>query len=191
MSFRERERENFTNPSFGINKKGWKTMNEQKYKRTGKNLNKLSFLTSLGLIFFVIIGCSMEPSGIDSIEVSKDKEGKQTTKTFNPGDTVHVKVTPGTFIGKAKIKSYMTAGEDFDDIKKDEKVSKTEQVLEIKDDEFATFSIELFEDHPGGKVNIVAELINDEGKKLDTKTVELKISTKSEGVIPYAPPTHP
>lgn len=166
-------------------------MNEQNYKSPGKNLNKLSFLTALGLIFFVIVGCSSDPSGIDSIEVSKDKEGKQTTKNFNPGDPVHVRVKPGTFSGKATIKSYMTAGEDFDDVKKDEKIPETEQVLEIKDDEFAIFIIKLYEDHPGGKVNIVAELINDEGKKLDTKTVELKISKKSEGVMPYAPPTHP
>lgn len=156
-----------------------------------KYLNKHSFLTSLAILIFVVVGCSFDATEIESVEVSKDKEGKQITKIFNQGDPIYVRINPGTFSGKTKIKAYLTAGEEFSDIKKGEKIPGSEQTIEINDDQIATFSIQMSETDDGGTYNLVAELINSEGKTQDTETVEIKINKKSDGVKPYAPPTHP
>lgn len=154
-----------------------------------KYLNKNSFLTSLAILIFVVAGCSFEATEIESVEVSKDKEGKQITKDFNQGDPIHVRIKPGTFSGKTKIKTYLTAGEEFSDVKKGEKLPGSEQTIEINDDQIATFSFQMSETSDGGTYNVVAELIDSEGKTRDTETVEIKINRKSDGVKPYSPPT--
>lgn len=153
-------------------------MNEQKYKRTGISLNKLSMLAALGILFSIIVGCSIEPSGIKRLWVTKKKDGLLVSDTFKPGDTIYAKVTPRTFTGKVKIKFYMTAGEDYEDAKKDEKITETDEVLEINENEVAHFSVELSEEYPSRKLNLVAEMINEEGKKIDTKAVEIEVTTK-------------
>ena len=160
-------------------------------RRTMKSRNKITILTSIVILFFVVIGCESGPPKIRNVIVSNQKEAKEKKVNFEAKDTIYVKVEVENNFEDMKVKSNMTLEQDVYDRKKGEVFPGTEGTNDFGTDiEYLTLEFSYDGGFPTGKYKINLELLDKEGNKVDSKSVEVsaKGSDDSEEKSAYSPP---
>ncbi len=160
-------------------------------KRVMKSQNKITIFTSLAILVFVIIGCETGPPKIGEVIVSDKKGAKESNLKFQPKDTIHVLVDIENNLEDMKIKSNMTLGQDIYDLKKNDIVPGTDGTDNFDRNADKRF-LEFFYDDsliPAGKYNINIELQDRDGKKVDSRSIEIEVegNDESEEKSAYSP----
>lgn len=139
-----------------------------------KNLNKFSLFTPAAILILAVIGCNMSTANMSSLTTSKDKEGKTAATTFSNGDTIFAAAAVSNNPGKVKVKTSLIA-EDAEGLNKGETLNGSDVTLELDGDGVSNYSLPVTESVPPGKYKLTADMINEEGEKKDSKTVEITV----------------
>lgn len=151
-------------------------MNIDKITKSGKFMNKSSILISLAVLILVIIGCDTGPASITSLKTAKDKDGKEASAVFKADDKIFARADISNNLENTKIRSNMTAAEDLEGLKKGEIFPGTDSTEDFKSEsDIQWLEYSHPDGFPVGKYKINMELMDKEGKKLDSKSVEITI----------------
>jgi hypothetical protein len=136
-------------------------------------------LIGLGLVAIVLFtaafACNMSTANISSLKTMKEKDGADTT-TYKAGDTIYANATVSNNGGKVTVRMYLQA-EDAPGVnmKKGDMVPNSETKLELDGDGVAKYSYPTYATTKGGKFNVVAEMMNSDGEKKDSKSVTITV----------------
>lgn len=144
-----------------------------------KNKRKFSLITPVAILFFAILGCNMSTANLSSLTTSKDKAGKEVSSTFKSGETIYGTATISNNPDKVKVNLYLVV-EDAKGLTKGETIKGSEVSVDLDGDGTANYSVPVTEALPPGDYKLIADMINEEGEKKDSKTTEVKIK-KSVG----------
>lgn len=127
------------------------------------------------VIFTAAFACNMSTANISSLKTTKEKDGADTT-TYKAGDTIYAAATVSNNGGKVTVRMYLQA-EDAPGVnmKKGDMVPNSETKLELDGDGVAKYSYPTYATTKGGKFNVVAEMMNEQGEKKDTKSVTITV----------------
>lgn len=150
-------------------------------KKQMKNTIRFSILLSIAAIMLVFSGCDSGPAKISGLTTTKDKDGKTAATAFKAKDTVYAKIDIGNNHDDTKIKSNMTVAEDFDDVKKGGIVPGTDETRDFSsDNESQTVEFSSPDGFTAGKYTVNVELLDKDGKKLDSKSADITIESSGE-----------
>lgn len=167
-------------------------------KKLTKQRNKISLLASMAILILVMIGCETGPPKIGEVIVSNKKEAKENKLTFEPKDAIQITVDLENNLDDMKLKSYLELREDILDLKNGDVYPGTEGTDNFGSDvdkkliEFSTP-----EGFPPGKYRVNLELQDKDGKKVDSKFIEIEVEgdkksndddVESEEKSAYSPP---
>lgn len=133
-------------------------------------------------IFSAGFACSFSTANLGDLKTSTDKEGKSGTSSFKSGDTLYGNVPVQNNPGKVKVKFSLVA-EDVKELKKGDVLKGSDVSLDIEGDKMASYNVPVSAGFPGGKYKLNAEMINEQGEKKDSKTVDVTVTA--------APPVAP
>lgn len=142
---------------------------------------RLTIFISIAAFIAVAAACNVSTANMSSLKVAKDKEGKQETTTFKPGDTIYGIATISNSPGKVTVKFRLKA-DDVAGTPKGEVIKGSDVPVELPSSGVATYSLPIPVGVAGGKYILEADMINEAGEKKDGKTSPITIDA------PAAPP---
>ena len=126
---------------------------------------KLSLITAL---FAFVAACSFSTANMSSFKTSKDKEGKTESTTFKAGETIYANAVISNAPGKTTTKIYIN-----DD--KGKLLPGSDVKVELASSGVAAYNLPLPASFAGGKFTIVADMLDENGEKKDSKNVAITI----------------
>jgi hypothetical protein len=135
-----------------------------------KNLSGLAIVAIV--LFTAAFACNVSTANL-SLKTLKEKDGAETT-TYKAGDTIYANGTVANSPGKTTVRMYLTV-EDAPGMKKGEMIPNSEVKLDLAADGVAKYNYPTYATTKGGKFNVVAEMMNEEGEKKDTKSVTITV----------------
>lgn len=126
-------------------------------------------------IFSAGFACSISTANLGDLKTSTDKEGKTGTGSFKSGDTLYGNVAVQNNPGKVKVKFSLVA-EDVKELKKGDVLKGSDVTIDIDGDKMASYNVPVSAGFPGGKYKLNAEMINEQGEKKDSKSVDVTVT---------------
>jgi hypothetical protein len=126
-------------------------------------------------IFSAGFACSVSTANLGDLKTSTDKDGKSTSSSFKSGDTLYGAVPVKNNPGKVKVKFTLVA-EDVKDLKKGDTLKGSDVSVDIDGDGTASYNVPVSAGFPGGKYKLNADMINEQGEKKDSKTVDVTVA---------------
>ncbi len=139
-----------------------------------RNLRTFSVIAAFALLIFILQGCSFSTANLSSFKTSKDKDGKEESSSFAPGDTLYGKALVSNNGGKVKVKLYLVA-DDVKGMTKGETLKGSDVTVDIDGDGAANYSVPVAEGFLPGNYKLNADMINESGEKKDSKTANVTI----------------
>jgi hypothetical protein len=136
---------------------------------------KFSFLLATGLFIAVVLACSATTANISSLKVSTDEEGKNESKSFEPGDKVYAVATISNNVGKVKAKFRIlydsVTGETAGEV-----VQGAEKTLDIEGSRPAIFWVTLPPSgFKNGQYKFEVSMLTESGEQKDQKTATFEV----------------
>ena len=135
-------------------------------------------LTILAAVFAFAAACSFSTANMSSFKTSKDKDGKTETTTFKAGETIYANAVIANSPGKTTTKIYIN-----DD--KGKLLPGSDVKVELASSGTAAYNLPLPASFAGGKLTVVADMLDDKGEKKDSKSVSITVEAGSPA--PAAP----
>ena len=136
--------------------------------------NSFGAIAALSALIVIALACNMSTANMSSLKVSKDKEGKQETTTFKPGETIYAVATISNSGSKTTTKLRLKADE-VSGMTKGEVIPGSEVAVELPGSGTATYSLPIPSSVKGGKFTLEADMHNEAGEKKDGKTSPVTI----------------
>ena len=136
--------------------------------------NSFGAIAALSTLIVIGLACNMSTANMSSLKVSKDKEGKQETTTFKPGETIYAVATISNSGSKTTTKFRLKADE-VSGMTKGEVIPGSEVAVDLPSSGTANYSLPIPATVKGGKFILEADMLNDEGEKKDGKTSPVTI----------------
>lgn len=138
-----------------------------------KNLLGLALVAVV--LFTAAFACNVSTANLSSLKTMKAKDGAETT-TFTAGDTIYADAKVANNSGKVTVRMYIQV-EDAPalNMKKGDIVPNSETKVEIDGDGVAKYNYPTYATTKGGKFDLVAEMINNDGEKKDSKSVTITV----------------
>jgi len=136
--------------------------------------NTFGAIAAISALILIGLACNMSTANMSSLKVSKDKEGKQETTAFKPGETIYAIATisnsPGKTMTKFRLKVDEASG-----MTKGEVVPGSEVAVDLPGSGTATYSLPIPSGVKGGKFILEADMHDDTGEKKDGKSSPVTI----------------
>lgn len=129
--------------------------------------------------------CNVSTANMSSLKTAKDKDGKTESTSFTTGDTFNALAQISNNPGKVKVKFTLTA-EDVKEVKKGEVVKGSEVTVELNGDGVAKYEAPVQAGFPGGSYKLTADMLNENGEKKDSKSVNVTITQTAPAAAPKA-----
>jgi uncharacterized protein YxeA len=133
-----------------------------------KKTNVISTAVIIAIGIFLMMACNMSTANMSSLKTSTDKEGKSETSKFKDGDTLYGTAAISNNPGKVKVKFYLVDS-------KGGTLKGSEVSVEVPGDGVANYNVPVSEGFPAGTYKLNAEMMNEEGEKKDSKSVNVTI----------------
>jgi len=137
-----------------------------------------------GLLFPAVIimtaawACSTSTANLTGVNTGKDKDVTQATSTFKAGDTIYANAAVANNPGKVTVKMYITV-DDAPGMTKGSTISNSEVTMPVDGDGTVKYNYPTIATTKGGKFNIVAEMMNENGEKKDSKSASITVEPGS------------
>ena len=137
--------------------------------------NTFSTFAAISALIVIALACNMSTANMSSLKVSKDKEGKQETTTFKPGETIYAVATISNSPGKTTTKFRLKADE-VSGMTKGDVIPGSEVQVELPAGSgTAMYSLPIPASVKGGTFTLEADMHNETGEKKDGKTSPVTI----------------
>ncbi|MFL6374615.1 MAG: hypothetical protein ACJ73D_08125 [Pyrinomonadaceae bacterium] len=136
------------------------------------------------LLFPVLIlmtaawACSSSTANLTGVNTGKDKDITQAASTFKAGDTIYAAVPVANNPGKVTVKVYITV-DDAPGMTKGSTIPNSEVSMQLDGDGTVKYNYPTLATTKGGKFNIVADMLDPNGDKKDTKSASIVVQAGS------------
>lgn len=141
--------------------------------------NKFVATVLTAVMAIAVTACSFSTANISSFKIAKDKEAKQESTTFQGGETFYGKAVVSN-ASKVAVKFYLVA-EDVPGIKKGDTLPGSEIKVDLASSGTADFNA-TFPPAFSGKLALVAELLNENGEKKESKSLSFTVTAAAPAV---------
>ena len=139
-------------------------------------IQRWSVVVGAVLVLTVASACSFTTANISSLKLSKDKEGKNETTSFAPGDTIYAKATVSNVPSKVTLK-FRVITEDVEGQPKDAPVPNFDKSFELPSSGYVDyFLIPPPAGWPAGKYKIDVTMHIESGEQKDQETASFTVS---------------
>jgi len=139
-------------------------------------------LTRKVLFAFIVLtgawACSISTAKLSEIKTGKDKEITQPTSTFKAGDTIYANAAVTNNPAKVTVRMYISV-DDAPGMTKGSTIPNSEVSMDIDHDGTVRYTFPTSVTTKGGKFMIVANMIDENGQKKDTKSTSVTVEPDS------------
>ncbi len=147
---------------------------------------RIALTIAIAAFFALALAACGGPATLTALKTTKDKEGKTAASTYKAGEVIYASAEIGGG-SKSSVKFTLIATEDADGVKKGEALPKSDVKVDMPGGGTAQYQLTIPAGFQSGKFTVNAELVDDKGAKVDTKTAAITI----EGApAPAAPPAN-
>ena len=145
---------------------------------------RIALTIAIAAFFALAFTACGGPATLTSLKTSKDKEGKTAATSYKDGDVIYASADIGGG-SKSSVKFTLIAADDAAGVKKGEMLPKSDVKVDMPGGGTAQYQLTIPKGFSSGKFTVNAELVDEKGTKIDTKTANISI----EGApAPAAPP---
>jgi uncharacterized iron-regulated membrane protein len=126
--------------------------------------------------------CSVSTANIAGVKTGKDKDITQATSTFKAGETIYASAAVANNPGKVTVKMYITV-DDAPGMTKGSTIPNSEVTMPVDGDATVRYNFPTSAATKGGKFTVVADMMNENGEKKDSKTASFNVEA---GAAPAA-----
>lgn len=128
--------------------------------------------------------CNMSTANLSGVKTGKDKDVTQAASTFKAGETIYATAAVANNPGKVTVKVYITV-DDAPGMTKGSTVPNSEATMPVDGDGTVRYNFPTAAATKGGKFTVVADMMNENGEKKDSKSASF---TVEPGATPASPP---
>jgi hypothetical protein len=137
--------------------------------------NTFSVLAAISALIVITLACNMSTANMSSLKISTDKEGKQETTTFKPGETIYAVATISNSPGKTTTKFRLKA-DDVPGTTKGYVIPGSEVQVELPaGGGTAMYSLPIPASAKGGTFTLEADMHDEKDEKKDGKASTITI----------------
>lgn len=130
--------------------------------------------------------CSMSTANISAVKTGKDKDVTQAASTFKAGDTIYANAAVANNPGKVNVKMYITV-DDAPGMTKGSTVPNSEVTMPVDGDATVRYNFPTSATTKGGKFTVVADMMDEDGQKKDSKSASITVEAGAAPAAPAAP----
>jgi len=138
-----------------------------------RNSLYVSFILALA-VMTIASACSASSANLASVKTGKDKDVTQLSSDFKAGDTIYANASVANNPGKVTVKIYITVDE-APGMTKGTTVPNSEVSMLVDGDGTVRYSFATVATTKGGKFNVVADMMDENGQKKDTKSEPITV----------------
>ena len=139
-------------------------------------LHQLALALSVAVVLTVASACSFTTANISGLKLSKDKDGRNETNTFAPGDSIYARAAVSNVPSKVTLK-FRLFTEDVEGQPKNSPVPQFDVSVEMPSDGVGTYSLTPPNaGWPVGKYRIDVAMLIESGEQKDQETTSFTVS---------------
>jgi hypothetical protein len=127
--------------------------------------------------------CNMSTANLAEVKTGKDKDVTQPASSFKAGETIYATAAVANNPGKVTVKVYITV-DDAPGMTKGSTVPNSEATMPVDGDGTVRYNFPTSAATKGGKFTVVADMMNENGEKKDSKSASFTVEA---GAAPAAP----
>lgn len=137
-----------------------------------------SLLLPVVIIMTAAWACSTSTANISGVKTGKDKDVTQSASSFKAGDTIYATAAVANNPGKVTVKMYITV-DDAPGMTKGSTISNSEVTMPVDGDGTVKYNYPTLATTQGGKFTIVADMMNENNEKKDSKSTSITVEPGS------------
>ncbi|HTH50977.1 MAG TPA: hypothetical protein VL501_03535 [Pyrinomonadaceae bacterium] len=140
------------------------------------------------LALVVITGawaCNVSTANLSEVKTGKDKDVTQAASTFKAGDTIYATAAVANNPGKVSVKLYIIV-DDAPGMTKGSTITNSDATIPVDGDGTVRYNFPTSAATKGGKFTVVADMLNENGERKDSKSASFTVEAGAASAAPAA-----